>query len=89
MSALVACALCERLEPADLIDHVDTFAGMPSIPVCHGCVMGHGEMMETLACDAAEARFLDSLELAPALPTDADYYLLNAVEVNVGVRGVA
>lgn len=89
MSALLRCALCERRKPSDLIDHVDTFAGMSGIPVCHVCVMGHGEAMDEVAGDVAVARFLQGLDLAPALPTDADFFLFDGAELGPAFVGAA
>lgn len=79
--AKVSCALCERLEDADLIDHVDTFAGAASVAVCHACILSHGEAMDAIcdaARDAAIAHMESSFDLAGPLPTDADWLPLAA-----------
>lgn len=89
MNALLRCALCERRKPADLIDRVDTFAGMSGIPVCHVCVMGHSEAMDEVAGDVAVARFLQGLDLAFALPTDADFFLFDGAELGPAFVGAA
>lgn len=73
----VECALCERLEDADRVSTVDTFAGMSGIPVCHGCVMGHGAMMASLAEDAAVQRFELTLDIPGPLPTEGDWFPAN------------
>lgn len=74
------CGLCGRAETPDHLDHVDVLAGLGSITVCHVCILGHREAMDSIA-DAATAAAIDAMEsgfdLAGPLPTEADWWPAN------------
>lgn len=79
-AARIPCALCERREDPEFIDHVDVLGGTASVPVCHGCQLAVFEDLMGVA-DRARDAWIDRMELdadlAGPLPTEGDFVPAN------------